>query len=172
DRFAEHRDERQRQRLPVRTENDGRPQVRRLARKRSVDGLLGHDGVRRILLRPGAGKHKSGATVYNRDPSFMETAMRHRHTCVTLFLALLSITMSADQKAFLGRWNLTGTAPNSDRVYWLEVKEENGKLSAMFLNRGGSPVRIDDVRMEGDELILQMQGRGNTPGPMIRLRAD
>ena len=98
--------------------------------------------------------------------------MRHRHTCVTLFLALLSITLSADQKAFLGRWNLTGVAPNSDRVYWLEVKEENGKLSAMFLNRGGSPVRIDDVRMEGDELVLQMQGRANNPGPMIRLRAD
>ena len=98
--------------------------------------------------------------------------MRQHHTLVTLFLALLSITVSADQKAFLGRWNLSGTAPNSDRIYWLEVKEENAKLSAMFLNRGGSPVRIDDVRMEGDELVLQMQGRGNNPGPAIRLRAD
>jgi hypothetical protein len=98
--------------------------------------------------------------------------MRQHHTVVMLFLALLSITVSADQKAFLGRWNLSGTAPNSDRIYWLEVKEESGKLSAMFLNRGGSPVRIDDVRMEGDELVLQMQGRGNNPGPAIRLRAD
>jgi len=94
------------------------------------------------------------------------------HPLVTLFLALLSITMSADQKAFLGRWNLTGTSPNTDHVYWLEVKEENGQLSAMFLNRGSSPVRIDDVRMEGDELVLQMQGRANNPGPKIRLRAD
>src|SRR5438552_18485827 len=98
--------------------------------------------------------------------------MRHCHAFVAVFLALLSVTIRADQKAFLGRWNLSGTPPNSDRVYWLEVKEENGKLSAMFLNRGGSPVRIDDVRMEGDELVLQMQGRGTTPGPMIRLRAD
>jgi hypothetical protein len=99
--------------------------------------------------------------------------MRQRHTCITLFLGLLlSITIIADQKAFLGRWNLSGTSPNSDRVYWLEVKEENGKLSAMFLNRGGSPVRIDDVRLEGDELVLQMQGRANNPGPTIRLRAD
>jgi hypothetical protein len=89
-----------------------------------------------------------------------------------LFLALSSITASADQKAFLGRWNLTGTPPTTDRVYWLEVKEESGKLSAMFLNRGGSPVRIDDVRMEGDELVAQMQGRGNNAGPTIRLRAD
>src|SRR5712692_5908734 len=98
--------------------------------------------------------------------------MRQRHSCVTLLLALLSITMSADQKAILGRWNLSGTPPNSDRVYWLDVKEENGKLSAMFLNRGGSPVRIDDARMEGDELVLQMQGRANNPGPTIRLKAD
>ena len=94
-----------------------------------------------------------------------------RHVLIAAFLAMLSMSISADQKALLGRWNLTGTPPNSDHVYWLEVKDESGKLSAMFLNRGGSPVRIDDVRMEGDELVLQMQGRGNTPGPRIRLRA-
>src|SRR2546422_181978 len=98
--------------------------------------------------------------------------MRQHHMIVTMFLALLSIAMSADQKAFLGRWNLSGVSPNSDRVYWLEVKEDNGKLAAMFLNRGGSPVRIDEVRLEGDELVLQMQGRANNPGPTIRLRAD
>jgi hypothetical protein len=97
--------------------------------------------------------------------------MRH-HTCATLFFVLLSIAVRADGKAFLGRWNLSGTPPNSDHVYWLEVKDENGKLSAMFLNRGGSPVRIDDVRMEGDELVGQMLGRANNPGPKIRLKAD
>jgi len=90
---------------------------------------------------------------------------------ITVFLALLSMTISADQKAFLGRWNLSGAPPNSDRVYWLEVKDENGELAAMFLNRGGSPVRIDDVRLEGDEIVLQMQGRGNNPAPLIRLKA-
>ena len=98
--------------------------------------------------------------------------MRQHQTLLTMLLALLSIAMSADQKSFLGRWNLTGAPPNSDRIYWLEVKEDNGKLAARFLNRGGSPVPIDDVRMEGDELVLQMQGRANTPGPTIRLRAD
>jgi hypothetical protein len=98
--------------------------------------------------------------------------MRRRHACVGLFLALLAITMRADQKALLGRWNLSGTPPDGDRVYWLELKEENGKLSAMFLNRGGSPVRIDDVRIEGDELVAQMPERANTPAPKIRLRAD
>ncbi len=98
--------------------------------------------------------------------------MRQHHTLLAMFLAALSIAMSADQKSFLGRWNLSGTPPNSDRIYWLEVKDENGKLSAMFLNRGGSPVRIDAVRLEGDELVLQMQGRENNPAPTIRLRAE
>ena len=87
-------------------------------------------------------------------------------------LAVLSMRLGADQKALLGRWNLTGTPPDSDRVYWIEVNDANGKLSVRFLNRGGSPVPIDDARMENDELVAQMQGRGNNPGPRIRLRAD
>ena len=27
-------------------------------------------------------------------------------------------------------------------VYWLEVKDEGGKLAALFLNRGGTPFRL------------------------------
>jgi len=98
--------------------------------------------------------------------------MRQRHIFVAACLAVLSMRISADQKTLLGRWNLTGTPPDSDRVYWIEVNDANGKLSVRFLNRGGSPVPIDDARMENDELVAQMQGRGNNPGPRIRLRAD
>jgi hypothetical protein len=61
---------------------------------------------------------------------------------------------SADQKAFLGRWNLTGTGPDSGAVYWLEVTEDAGQLSGMFLNRGGSPVKLASVKVEGDELVF------------------
>src|SRR5205823_10211847 len=85
-------------------------------------------------------------------------AMRQCHIFVVVLLALLSIRIGADQKALLGRWNLTGTPPHGDRVYWIDVSDTNGKLSVRFLNRGGSPVPIDDVRMEGDELVAQMQG--------------
>src|SRR5439155_7162952 len=49
DRLAEHRHERQRQWLPVRTEHEGNPQIRRLERRRTVDGTWGHDGMRWIL---------------------------------------------------------------------------------------------------------------------------
>ena len=41
-------------------------------------------------------------------------------------------TTGADHKAFLGRWNLSGTGTDSTAVYWLELKEENGQLSGML----------------------------------------
>ena len=58
-------------------------------------------------------------------------------------------TTGADHKAFLGRWNLTGTGTDSNAIYWLELKEENGQLSGMFLNRGGSPVKLASVEGQG-----------------------
>ena len=55
-------------------------------------------------------------------------------------------TRAQSSNPFLGAWNLTSDPPES-YVYWLEVKEEPGKLSAMFLNRGGSPVAVQDVKI-------------------------
>ena len=69
----------------------------------------------------------------------------------------------ADQKAFLGRWNLTGTGANANRVYWLEVKEDGGKLTAMFLNRSGSPLPIPAVTVTADELSFEIPPPPNAP---------
>jgi hypothetical protein len=68
-------------------------------------------------------------------------------------LAAMTVTLSADEKAFLGRWTLMG---GGDRpgAYWLEVKDDGGKLTAKFLNRGGHPLVMENVRVEGDELIF------------------
>jgi 3-keto-disaccharide hydrolase len=72
---------------------------------------------------------------------------------VLLCLAVITVSVSADQKAFLGRWTLmsTGDRPGA---YWLEVKDEGGKLTAKFLNRGGHPLPMENVRVEGEELIF------------------
>ena len=85
---------------------------------------------------------------------------------VLLTVAVLSLTMAADDKAFLGRWTLmsSGDRPGA---YWLEVKEEGGKLSALFLNRGGHPTPGENVRVEGDELIF-LHGTGNQPKAEFR----
>jgi Domain of Unknown Function (DUF1080) len=72
---------------------------------------------------------------------------------------------------FLGRWNITGDAPNENYVYWLEVKQDGGTLSAMFLNRGGSPVPGTDVKISNGELSFGLPGRTD-PKPTVKLRAS
>jgi 3-keto-disaccharide hydrolase len=81
-----------------------------------------------------------------------------------------AITTGADQKAFLGRWNLTGTGTDSNAIFWLEVKEENGQLSGMFLNRGGSPVKLASVEVKDDELIITTAAPEGRPGQTFRAK--
>ncbi len=90
--------------------------------------------------------------------------------CAALVAAVVT-TAGADQKAFLGRWNLTGTAPESTGVYWLEIKEEGGQLSGMFLNRGGSPVKLASVAVEGDELVFTTAAPEGRKGQTFRVRS-
>ena len=81
-------------------------------------------------------------------------------------LVLASIAIAAPARAqsapFLGAWNLSGEAPNSNYIYWLEVKDDGGKLSALFLNRGGSPVPVQDVTIADGVLSFSLPGRGET----------
>src|SRR5687767_4726895 len=91
----------------------------------------------------------------------------------SLVMVLCStLSLSADQKAFLGRWNLTGTGAHADRIYWLEVKDEGGKLSGRFLNRGGSPVPVESIKVEGDQLIFTIAGRQNAPAIEHRAKVE
>jgi len=78
----------------------------------------------------------------------------YRIRALILFtLVATTVTLRADQKAFLGRWTLMGGGERPG-AYWLEVKDEGGKLTAKFLNRGGHPLAMENVRVEGDELIF------------------
>jgi hypothetical protein len=85
-------------------------------------------------------------------------------------VALAVTAAKADSKAFLGRWNLVGTAPDSTGVYWLEVKEEGGQLSGMFLNRGGSPVKLAAIEVKADELVFTTAAPEGRTGQTFRLR--
>jgi hypothetical protein len=84
--------------------------------------------------------------------------------------AAAAVTMHADQQAFLGRWNLTGTGADSNAVYWLELKAEGGTLSGMFLNRGGSPVKLAAVEVKGDELIFTTAAPEGRTGQTFRAK--
>jgi hypothetical protein len=95
--------------------------------------------------------------------------MRFKTVLFILMTAVLASPALAQNNPFLGPWNLTGDAPNTNYVYWLEVKDDGGKLSAMFLNRGGSPVPVQEVKISNGELTFVLPGRGDTR-PMVTLR--
>ena len=97
----------------------------------------------------------------------MQSTKRSRWPLAGFLLVTLAVGLSADQKQFLGRWNLTSTG-DAPAPYWLEVKEEGGQLAAKFLNRGGHPVPPQNVRVEGDELVFTVAGGSNQPPAEFR----
>jgi hypothetical protein len=97
----------------------------------------------------------------------MQSITRSGWPLAGILLVTLAVGLTADQKQFVGRWNLTSTGDNP-APYWLEVKEEGGQLTAKFLNRGGHPVPPQNVRLEGDELIFTVAGGGNQPPAEFR----
>src|SRR5262245_10679811 len=98
--------------------------------------------------------------------------MFRRPLIASLFACLVLVTVHADNKAFLGRWNLTGTGDAAGNVYWLEVKDEGGKLSGMFLNRGGSPVALPEINIDNDQLVCRVAGAQGKPGPEHRAKLE
>jgi hypothetical protein len=91
---------------------------------------------------------------------------------VALALACGIAGASAQQNPYLGRWNITPTGDNPTGVYWLEVKQDGGKLSGMLLNRGGHPLPLPVIKVENGELIFQPDGGQRGPGPEFHLRAQ
>jgi hypothetical protein len=84
------------------------------------------------------------------------------------FVTLMAASPArAQSNPFLGAWNLT--APTEGYVYWLEVKEDGGNLTATFLNRGGSPVPVKEVKIADGELSFLLPGN-NPDKNMANLR--
>ena len=75
-------------------------------------------------------------------------------------LLLLSAAPHAQPKnPFLGAWNIAGTGTDSNQIFWLELKEDGGKLTSLFLNRTGHPLPLPVVKIENGELIFQADAR-------------
>jgi hypothetical protein len=87
---------------------------------------------------------------------------------VAAVAALPALPARAQNNPFLGDWNITGDAPNSGNIYWLEVKDDGGTMSALFLNRGGSPVAAKDVKFADGVLTFTIDG--NDPKAVVSLR--
>ena len=96
--------------------------------------------------------------------------MRLLKTATLLALTSMLLPTLNAQSGFTGRWNFTGAGEHADRVYWLEVTEANGALSGLFLNRTGSPVVLETVKIEDGQLLFQMRGgRGDAHPNKVRL---
>ncbi len=101
--------------------------------------------------------------------------MLNRHFVIAaLAFASAVAATSAQQNPFLGRWNLAGTGENASYVYWLEIKQDSGQLSGMFLNRGGHPLKLATVKVENGDLIFQAvpPATGTAPEYRARLQGD
>ena len=85
-------------------------------------------------------------------------------------LFALAYGAQAQENPFVGTWNLSGDPPREHFVYWLEVKSDGGTPSAMFLNRGGSPVPAENVKIANGELSFTLPARGGRV-PQVTLRA-
>jgi len=88
------------------------------------------------------------------------------------FVALLSILTTAQSNPYLGRWNMTGTGQDASSVFWLEIKDEGGRLSGMFLNRVGNPAALAVVKVEDGELVFQGGSAERPSGPEYRARIE
>jgi hypothetical protein len=67
---------------------------------------------------------------------------------------------------YLGKWDITGEPPHGNYVYWLEIKEVDGKLAASFLNRGGSVLPVSEIKIENGELLFTpAQPNARAPKP-------
>jgi len=72
--------------------------------------------------------------------------------------------------AFLGDWNMTGTAPDDGNIYWLEVTDDAGQLRGMFLNRVGNPAPLGVIKVDNGELVFQAGTAARPTGPEYRAR--
>ncbi|MEQ1354775.1 MAG: DUF1080 domain-containing protein [Candidatus Acidiferrum sp.] len=80
-----------------------------------------------------------------------------------------SSSLPADSPAaFLGRWDLTLTAPDHEYPSWLEVREESGQLQAQMVGRWGNARPLPKVEVSNGQLtFVSPKGEEETPEDMV-----
>jgi len=60
----------------------------------------------------------------------------------------------AAEKAILGRWDLTITAPDRELPSWIEIEENGGQVSAQFVGRWGNARPLPKIEIEGTHVLF------------------
>lgn len=75
-------------------------------------------------------------------------------TIVLLALCAWAVPAAAQEKGFLGKWDITATTPKGSYPLWLEVTSQDGQVAAMFQDRTGSVHKVAEIALEGKELVF------------------
>lgn len=92
---------------------------------------------------------------------------------LTLAACTAAATVTAQDNPFLGRWDITATTPRGSYPYWLEVKNENGRLAGSFQDRTGAVHQLPEIALEGQELVFSPGApKAGAPKPVHRARIE
>ena len=75
---------------------------------------------------------------------------------VLVLATLAAGPAGAQTNPFLGKWDITATTPKGSYPYWLEVREEQGRLVGFFLNRWASVTKLPEIAVEGQHLVFSV----------------
>jgi hypothetical protein len=85
---------------------------------------------------------------------------------MTLAVAALAITAVAAQnpspKDFVAKWEITGTGPDSKKIYFLDVVDKGDHLEAKFLDRSAHATPVPWIKVENGELVWQKGNSSDT----------
>ena len=86
--------------------------------------------------------------------------MRVQVTLGALAVALAAGTFSAQQQnQFVGKWEMTGTGPDANKIYFLDVVDKGDHLEAKFLDRSAHATPVPWIKVANGELSWQ---KGNS----------
>jgi hypothetical protein len=89
--------------------------------------------------------------------------MKRLCSLLAVATALAIPALAQNQNPFAGRWDLILTGPNGSWPQWMEVVNQDGKVSGRIQPRGGAVRPIVAARMESGHLLITVQAAARGP---------
>lgn len=89
--------------------------------------------------------------------------MRQLPACLLFFTAIFAVGLSGQgSNPFVGRWDFNISTPAGMHAAWLGVTEKDGKTEVWFQPTGGNVRKVDDFKLEGSQLKLNLAPASGT----------